>query len=143
VQLNYAKLKDIFVGLASSSVFPNITWIDFGSFCTKCDIFDSRVTLAAIDRLFIVTNFEVVDNADNPDRALCRYELFEILVRIANLKYRETGQAQTYAEAFEKMLEWNIMGKYDMPCAWQAFRDQELWTMDVNDTMEANLGALT
>jgi hypothetical protein len=63
------------------------------------------VTLADIDRSFIVTNFEVVDNPDNPDHALCRFELFEILIRIANLKYRETGQAQTYAEAFEKLLE--------------------------------------
>ena len=99
--------------------------------------------MAAIDRLFIVTNFEIVENADNPDRALCRYELFEILVRIANVKYRESGQASTYAEAFEKLLSWNIFNKYDMPCSWQGFRENELWTLEVNDTLEANLGPLT
>ena len=99
--------------------------------------------MSAVDRLFIVTNFEIVENNDNPDRALCRYELFEILVRIANLKYRENGLVQTYAEALQKLLETNIFNKYEPPFAWQKFRDTELWTLDVNDILEANLGVIT
>lgn len=40
-----------------------------------------------MDRLFIATNYEVTDLPDNPDTSLCRYEFFEILVRMAICKY--------------------------------------------------------
>jgi hypothetical protein len=99
--------------------------------------------MSAIDRLFIVTNFEIVENNDNPDRALCRYELFEIFVRIANLKYRESGVVATYSEALEKFLYTDIFSKYEPPFTWQKFRETEVWTLDVNDILEANLGVLT
>jgi hypothetical protein len=39
--------------------------------------------LATIDRLFIATNVELEEVDENPDRALCRYEFFEVLARIA------------------------------------------------------------
>jgi hypothetical protein len=74
--------------------------------------------MAAVDRLFIVTNFEIVENNDNPDRALCRYELFEIFVRIANLKYRESGEVESYSKALEKLLFNNIFNKYEIPYTW-------------------------
>jgi hypothetical protein len=50
---------------------------------------------------------------------------------------------QTYAEALQKLLETNIFNKYEPPFAWQKFRDTELWTLDVNDILEANLGVIT
>jgi hypothetical protein len=37
----------------------------------------------AIDRLFIATNVELFDMTENADRALCRFEFYEIIVRIA------------------------------------------------------------
>lgn len=43
--------------------------------------------MSMIDTAFVVTNFEEVDLEDNPDRFLCRYEFYEILVRIARDKY--------------------------------------------------------
>ena len=49
------------------------------------------MTFATIDRLFIATNFEITEMEDNPDRELCRYELYELLLRIGNAKYREPG----------------------------------------------------
>ncbi len=39
--------------------------------------------ISTIDRLFIATNVELEEIEENPDRALCRYEFFEILVRLA------------------------------------------------------------
>jgi len=47
--------------------------------------------MSAIDRAFIATNFEEVDLEDNPDKSLCRYEFYEIIVRIAVEKYVESG----------------------------------------------------
>jgi len=41
------------------------------------------VIIATIDRIFIATNVELEKNEDNPDKALCRYEFYEILIRIA------------------------------------------------------------
>jgi len=41
-----------------------------------------------VDRAFIAVNFEVDDIDDNPNRELCRYEFMEILVRIADAKYK-------------------------------------------------------
>ena len=41
-----------------------------------------------IDRAFIATNFEDDDIDDNPNRELCRYEFMEILIRIADFKYK-------------------------------------------------------
>ena len=36
-----------------------------------------------IDRIFIAVNVELVDMVENADRALCRFEFYEIIVRIA------------------------------------------------------------
>ena len=32
--------------------------------------------------------------------------------------------------------------KHVIPLPWQSFRDEELWTIEVNDVMEANLDGL-
>jgi len=48
---------------------------------------DKNLTLATIDRLFIAVNVELVQVEDNPDRELCRYEFYEILVRMAQAKF--------------------------------------------------------
>lgn len=46
--------------------------------------------MSTIDRIFIATNVETESLEDNPDRDLCRYEFFEILVRIADEKYKKS-----------------------------------------------------
>ena len=82
---HFKKLKDIFITLSAKSMFPNISWIDFTTFCDHCKVLDKNVVLATIDRLFIATNVELDSSSpsENPDKALCRYEFFEILVRLA------------------------------------------------------------
>lgn len=73
-------MKDIFTTLACRSSFPCISWIDFTNYCEQCKIPDKNVNLATVDRLFIATNVELEAIEDNPDKALCRFEYFEILV---------------------------------------------------------------
>jgi hypothetical protein len=36
-----------------------------------------------IDRIFIATNLEEEEQEGNDDRSLCRFEFFEIIVRMA------------------------------------------------------------
>eukprot|EP00347_Sterkiella_histriomuscorum_P008584 403344534 len=138
---NIRPLKNIYLTMISLSNYPNLTWLDFVNFIKQCNIIDERTQIATIDRMFIAANVEVTDIEENPDRALCRYELWEILVRIAGQKFKETNLAQTFNESLEKLLENNIL-KYSLALPWQEFRDEELWVKDVNLVFDANMDAL-
>jgi len=142
---NFVKIKRIFTSFISQSSFPNISWIDFGNFCEKCKIIDGKgVTLATVDRAFIAANVPAdgVKIADeNPSNALSRFEFLEILVRLANNKFKETGVCATYEEAVKKLLEEHVLPLAN-PEPWQEFRDELLWTIEVNDVLEANLDGL-
>ena len=67
--------------------------VDFTNICHMWHIVNRRdLSIADIDRLFFAVNFEEVqgetgDLEDNPDKELCRYEFFEIIVRMAKLKF--------------------------------------------------------
>lgn len=71
----------------------------FSRLCKAWGIINKKdLTTTDIDRLFVAVNFEEEEgvaesNDDNPDDELCRFEFFEILVRIAKLKYenRKSG----------------------------------------------------
>jgi hypothetical protein len=82
-----------------NSSFPCISWIDFSNFCEKCNIFDKNVGISHIDRIFIATNvvLDTQDDTDNPEKALCRYEFYEILVRIAQTKFKEAGICKEFS----------------------------------------------
>lgn len=97
---------------------------------------------ADIDRSFIATNFEEVDLEDNDDKALCRYESLEILVRLAKIKYFESGACPTVASALEKLLHEHVLPYHGMPILAQEFRDEQLWTLDIDDLYKANLDGL-
>lgn len=80
---HYFKLKEIYITLISTSNYPNVNWLEFVEFIKNCDVIDSFLTLSSVDRHFIATNVELEEIDENPDRALCRYEFLEILVRLA------------------------------------------------------------
>lgn len=65
----------------------------------------------------------------------------EILVRLAQFKFVNSGVCSTYEEAMQKLLEEHIF-PYANPEPWQEFRDELLWTIDVNDVLEVNLDGL-
>jgi hypothetical protein len=138
---NFAKLKDIFITMASRSNFPSVTLLDFTTFCDVCKIIDKTVNLSTIDRLFIATNVEIIANDENPDKELCRFEFFEILLRLGNVKFREAGLCATYHEALDRIIKENVVPNYK-PAPWQDFRERELWCVDVNDVFEANMDSL-
>ena len=85
--------------------------VDFLNLAVKWGVVDKRdLSSTDIDRLFVAVNFEEVageqgDLEDNPDRELCRYEFFEILVRMAKLKYENRKVGCTVAESVERFLQ--------------------------------------
>ena len=72
--------------------------IDFSNLCGQMNLIDKYLTISTLDRIFIATNVEVIDMEENPDKELCRFEMLEILVRIAGVKYKEPGVTKTYSE---------------------------------------------
>ncbi len=112
IERNFQRIKKIFTSFIAQSYFPNISWIDFGNFCEKCKIIDGKgVTLATVDRSFIAANVAVEGqklSEDNPTNALSRFEFLEILVRLAQAKFKETGICSTYEESMNKLLEEHI-----------------------------------
>lgn len=99
--------------------------------------------LSTIDRLFIGVNHEIVANDENPDRELCRFEFFELLLRISICKFKDTYICDTYHESFEKLIkEYVFRHSHKNQQSWQEFRENYLWTIEVNDLIEANLEGL-
>ena len=124
------------IGMSDS--YPSVDWIAFGNYADQWKIIDKDLSHSDIDRIFIATNFEEEQLSDNDDRNLCRYEFFEILVRIAKTKYLERNICNTHWEATEKLiLEFLLPNSIDKMDG-QKFRDEQLWTLDVNDLFELN-----
>ena len=141
VRQHYSELKHIFTALISNVEFPNIGWLAFAQYVEKIHLIDRSCTMSVVDSVFIATNYEVEDMDENPDRALNRHEFIEFLVRIAAVKYKDTKQASTFAEAFEMLLKKNVL-EYSHPPPWQEFREKELWDLAPDDVITANLAHL-
>jgi hypothetical protein len=115
--------------------------MDYSQFVTKSKIPDKNVNLAAVDRTFIATNVvprgaPLVPNM--PGNALCRFQFLEAIVRLGNEKYKGPGYVKTFAEATQKVLHECIFTNFT-PEPWQEFRDNQLWTLEVDDMFSANL----
>jgi len=108
---------------ATHSQFPHIEWIDASNYCEKIKIPDKNVNLAAIDRIFIATNVELQALDENPDKMLCRYEFYEYIVRLAQIKYKDSKICSTFTESVKKIIEENVL-PYSLPDKWQEFRDE-------------------
>lgn len=117
IERHFGQLKHIFINLISNDNYPHIGWLEFVSFCGAVDILDDTLPRATVDLLFVATKARDKDKekkapAKGTGNTLFRHEFLEIMIRIANSKYRETGRAATYAEALGKLLE-SVVAKYE------------------------------
>ena len=91
IKQNFFKLNEIFISFASRCArYPTIGQQDMSQFCRAAKIIDKNITTQRIDQLFVATNVEIVDQKFNDDKALCRFEFFEILIRIAKDMHVDT-----------------------------------------------------
>lgn len=95
--------------------------------------------MSFIDRLFIATNVELVNMVDNADRALCRFEFYEIIVRIAAAKFHEQGYYESLSQSVESLLENYILRFKTDKMEGQSWRDRELWTIEVDAFLKPNV----
>lgn len=138
VQEHYEFLKNTHIEVASTSEFPHIYAADFTVFMQRANLIDRTFTQADIDRVFAATNEELVDQANNDDEGLSRYEFIEVLIRLAYEKYYRKGERKTQAEAFRLLVERNLRIA-SREWVWGRFRITHLYTTSVTDLLASNL----
>ena len=95
-----------------------------------------------MDIAFAATNFEEEDQEGNDDRALIRFEFFEILIRMVQTKYIETKKISSLSEGLRKMIRDHIIPMQDVYCQWKSFRKEHLYDYHVNLLFEKNMSLL-
>ncbi|GMH97406.1 hypothetical protein TrVE_jg7677 [Triparma verrucosa] len=131
------------VALARSSTF-SLSMISFEHFLTSVEILDGLVKKRDIDRIFISTMAEKTHSQldtgspKSPRRTtralngLDRWEFFEALVRVAQLKYGY-GKADTTSAAFKKLFMDHI--RYALYVDPDDFRKEHLYTAECEGVM--------
>ena len=122
--------------LQYNSVYPFVNKIELSNFAEKAKLIDERLNMANCDLLFVSAN----DNKKGGIKqktGLIRCEFLEYLVRLAQFKYVTSKVVETFHEATKKVIEEYMKPNYK-PMPWQQFRDEELWTLEVNDVFETN-----
>jgi len=145
IKKHFKLLKDIHIYLASKSTgaYPGIAKWELSDFIKKAQIEDKVINNSAVDRLVIGTlgnrHMEAPDIVSQ--NYLLRFQFLEILVRLGNEKYRGMKICETFSESLEKIIEDCIIPHYH-PEPWQQFRDNDLWKLDVEDVLAANVSQL-
>ena len=106
---HYPKIKNIWHTVqANSGNYPAVGALDFEQFARDSKFVKDEINTAALDRCFIAATRaeqEDIDKYPNvPRNALNRFEFMEIIVRLAVLKFYETKQVKSYAQAVENFL---------------------------------------
>ena len=63
------------------------------------------IILEDVQRLFLTVNVEIEEQDFNPDTMCQRFEFIELLIRIADRKYKLSKMVNTISEAFELLLK--------------------------------------
>ena len=70
---------------------------------------------------------------------MLRHDLMEFLLRVVNAKFIETSICVNYVDALEHLFNEILPRSEPHVKEWQEFRDRELWTLEVNDCLFANV----
>jgi hypothetical protein len=84
--------------VCASNIPPLISALDFVNFYTKCQIPDEHLKPSSLDLVFVQ-----VDTNNRTRVGINRGEFIETLVRIAKVKYKDTGICRSIDEAFAKL----------------------------------------
>jgi len=104
LQKYYLVIKNIFLYIASGSQWPCIGLNDFTIFVHRTDLMDKHLNLATVDRTFITTNFSLNPFKNSAERELNRYEFVEIIVRLAEQKFKVPKICESLNESVLKLI---------------------------------------
>ena len=96
--------------MISSDSYPAVGMLEFTEFTKATKIKDATIQFQTLDRMYIAANSKapgapVPQGGAGAGNALSRSEFLEALVRIANVKYREPGLAESFNDALIMMLD--------------------------------------
>ena len=69
-------------------MYPMIGMLQISDFAKDCELIDQDFSSNVIDRAFIASNYSADTKKNEGNNNLQRFEFFEILVRIADAKFR-------------------------------------------------------
>ena len=131
--------------IASGGQPPIMSQFLFRDMCNMMGIADKVVTRNAFDCLFYSTNFETEQDAFNTEHKLARHEFFEILYRISLEIYVKTGEVvENCTQSLQHLINdhvFKILNNKMLPKL-SAFRENDLWTYEVNKLYQSNLDSL-
>lgn len=139
---NIQHIKEIYANMQAESIlYPGVSALAFSEFCQAANLIDKTFSLSTADRLFIAANYDVSEDAgDNSQNELIRYELLEILARMAKAKYLDHGACTSVVEGLRFLLD-HILGESPM-VRWASWRENKLWTTEMNNLFHNNIDPL-
>ena len=106
----YQDLKEIFqVAAIQYGASLDFDMTSFRKFCKDAGILNKQLTSSVLDTYFKATNYEEIDQENNDDNAIIRFEFLEILVRIARGKYIDFGKDKRLDYSMTKLVQQHIM----------------------------------
>ncbi|CAD8178213.1 unnamed protein product [Paramecium octaurelia] len=137
---DYKMIKETFKWYSSKSPSGEVWSISnnvIADFAFETGLFDNKFKLSDLDLKFIATcaaSIETKRNHRNPERALCRYQFMEFLVRVSIDKYLEHKLANNIAESVQMLLDQcrPIMQKFDA----QKWRDEKYFNKQCDDCLK-------
>jgi hypothetical protein len=123
-------------------MYPVIDREEFQKICNTWQVRDDRLKTADIDRCFIATNVEIEENDANDDLALCRFEFFEIVVRLSKVKFLDSKLEPSLSSAVRRMMKQHVQMFNPVPFGVDWF-ERTLATPEVNELLRVNLDGLT
>ena len=141
IRARYSELKEIFVASTiMNNTPPDFDKKQFLKFCQKAGMIDRKMNNNIFGSYWKQTNYEEIEQDNNDDNKLNRFEFLEILLRIAKGKYIDFGKETQLAYAFTKLLQTYILPM--LPKLWplQSWRDEHLWTTEINEFFKVNEG---
>lgn len=108
----YADIKALYRYFSSWNPVGDIWAISsnpFTEFCQQAKIINKDTPLKIIDLTFITTNSMSGANYKGnnlvPERGLIRFQFMEVLVRLADEKFKKMGLTETYADSIDLLLK--------------------------------------
>lgn len=139
---HFVKINNIFLYQIGKSSYPTISMNDFTSWARKTEIYDDKViNLATLDRILITTNVAMHGLISSAERDLNRYEFLEIIVRLSNALYKESGVVETTPQAVYKLLHDNIY-PHSEEVDGEHFRRFHCYNVKVNEILQKNTTVL-
>lgn len=137
----YEKLKDIHLYYSGRSSYPTISMNDWQIFSHETKLLDeegANMAQSAMDLVFVATSVSNHEHKKSERRDISRYEFMEIMVRMANQLYKDTGILKTTPEGIEKLLSTYIF-PFTKQMDGFTFRKRKCYNVKVNEVLKKNL----